>query len=95
MVRRLDGARKRSRHKMKKALRDKGKVGLTRYLKEFKAGDKAVLKAEPSLHTGMYPLKFHGRIVTIGSKTGKCYEVFISDGKRKVLNVHPVHLRKV
>ena len=95
MVRRLDGARKRSRHKMKKDLRTKGKIGLTRYLKEFRAGDKAALSAEPSYHKGMYPLKLHGRIVTVNGKAGKCYEVFINDGKRKTLLVHPVHLRKV
>ncbi len=93
MVKRLDGARKRSRHKMKKALGSKGKISLTNYFQEFKTGDRAVLKAEPAYQKGSYPLKFHGRICVVGDRRGKCYEVLIADGgKKKTLLVHPVHL---
>jgi len=95
MVKRLDGARKRSRHKMKKALGSKGKISITKYFQEFKEGDKAVLKAEPAYQNGMYPLKFHGKICVVSGKRGKCYEVTIRDGKQKTLLVHPVHLIKV
>jgi len=94
MVKRFDGARKRSRHKMTKALRRKGKISLTNYFQEFKEGEKAILKAEPAYQKGMYPLKFHGKIVTVGSRKGRCYETVINEGKQKTLIVHPVHLKK-
>jgi len=95
MVKRLDGARKRSRHKMRKPLGRKGKISFTNYFQEFKKGERAVLKAEPAYHNGLYPLKFHGKICVIGERRGKCYEVIVRDGKEKTLLVHPVHLRKV
>jgi len=96
MVKRLDGARKRSRHKMKKAFGSRGKISLTNYFQEFKKGDSAVLKAEPAYQNGIYPLKFHGRICVVEARRGKCYEVMIKDGgKKKTLLVHPVHLIKV
>ena len=95
MVTRIGGARKRSRHKMKKERRKKGKISMTNYFQELKKGDKVVLKAEPAYQKGMYCLRFHGKIATVGSRVGKCYEVSIKDGKMKKLVVHPVHLKKV
>jgi len=94
MVRRLDGARKRSRHKMQKSQRTKGKISITKYFQEFKEGDRAMLKAEPAVQKGIYPLKFHGKSGVIKNKKGNCYEVSVNDGKEKTIIVHPVHLRK-
>ena len=93
MVRRLSGGRKRSRHKMLKSPRAKGKVSLTKYFQKLKIGDKVRLKAEPSYHKGMYNLRFHKRVGVVSGKKGRCYEVTIKDGgKSKKLIVHPVHL---
>lgn len=95
MVTRIGGARRKTRKRMTKARRSKGKISLTNYFQQLKKGDKVALKAEPAYQKGMYDLRFHGKIGTVGSKTGKCYEVCISDGKAKKLIVHPVHLKKV
>ena len=95
MVRRLDGARKGSRYKMQKSQRKKGKISITQYFKEFKEGEKAVLKAEPAYQKGMYPLKFHGKSGVVRQKRGSCYEVGVNDGKEKTILVHPVHMKKV
>jgi len=96
MVTRLDGSRKRTRHKMSKPLRRKGKLSLTKYFQDFKAGDKVALKAEPAYHKGLYPMKFHGKICMIKGRRGKCYELIAKDGgKTKMLLVHSVHLKKV
>jgi len=95
MVTRIGGARKKSRQKMLKPRRAKGKISLTRYFQELKAGSKVALKAEPAYQKGCYPLRFHGKIGTVLSKKGRCYEIRIIDGKTKRLLVHPVHLRKV
>lgn len=95
MGKRIGGARKKSRHIMKKSRCDKGKISITRYFQELKIGDKVALKAEPAYQKGMYNLRFHGKIGTVAGREGKCYKVKIIDGKAKMLTVHPVHLRKV
>ncbi|MBW3022644.1 50S ribosomal protein L21e [Candidatus Woesearchaeota archaeon] len=95
MVTRIGGSRKKSRQRMKKAPRTRGKISITRYFQELKKGDKVVLKAEPAYHKGLYDLKFHGKICTVEGKKGKCYEVSLKEGKVKTLVVHPVHLKKV
>lgn len=95
MVRRLDGARKRTRHKTLKGSREKGKVSLTRFVQQLKMGEKVMLKAEPAYQKAFYNFRFHNRVATVVGKRGKCYEVALQDGgKNKTLIVHPVHLHK-
>lgn len=96
MVQRTGGFRRKTRKKLKKPLRRKGKISTTRYLQEFRQGDKVVLKAEPAIQKGMYFPRFHGKRGTIKGKKGKSYIVVIKDGKKeKELIVHPIHLLKV
>ena len=91
----IGGARRKSRKRMTKSRRTKGKISITNYFQKLKAGDKVALKAEPAYQKGMYDLRFHGKIGTVEGKAGKCYVVGIQDGKMKKLLVHPVHLKKV
>lgn len=96
MTTRMDGFRKRTRHKFKKAKSEKGKVSIRSYLQKFEAGDKAGLSVEPAYQKGMYRPRFMGKTGTILKKKGTCYEVQINDlGKAKTLVVHPVHLIKI
>jgi large subunit ribosomal protein L21e len=96
MTTRMDGFRKRTRHKFKKAQSTKGKVSIKKFLQKLEIGDKAALNVEPAYQKGMYRPKFMGKIGTVTSIKGKCYEVEISDsGKKKKLIVHPIHLTKV
>lgn len=95
MTQRMGGARRKTRHKLAKNVRDKGKVSLARYFQDFKVGDKVCLAAEPSIHEGMYFPRFHGKVGTVSGKRGKCYEIQIKDVKMpKTLVVHPVHLKR-
>jgi len=95
MVQRKGGARRKTRSKLKKNIKEKGKLSLRRYLQEFKIGDDVVLKAEPSIQKGLYPLRYHGLSGKVESKKGNCYEVVIKNfNKKKSLIVHPVHLKK-
>ncbi|MBD3202841.1 50S ribosomal protein L21e [Candidatus Woesearchaeota archaeon] len=95
MAKRQGGFRRKSRHKLKKHYKKKGKLSITKFLQEFKQGEKVVLNAEPSYQKAMYFPRFHGKIGTIHSKRGKCYEVIIRDNKKKkIVIVHPVHLKK-
>jgi len=96
MAKRVGGFRRKTRSKFKKHVRDKGKIVIRDYLQEFKPGDRVLLKAEPAVQKAMYFPRFHTRTGLVGNKIGKCYEVSIMDGhKKKLLVVHPVHLRRV
>lgn len=96
MVMRIGGGRRKSRHKLLKKAKEKGKISLKNYLQTFNEGDKVLLKAEPSIQKGMYHLRFHGKAGTIKGRKGECYLVKIYDKtKPKELIVHPIHLRRI
>ncbi|MDO8643100.1 MAG: 50S ribosomal protein L21e [Candidatus Woesearchaeota archaeon] len=96
MVQRKGSRRRKTRHKLLKPLRSKGKMSVVKFLQQFKEGDKVVLKAEPGYQKGAYHFKFHGRFGIVTGQQGKCYTVAMSDqGKQKNLIVHPVHLKRL
>ncbi len=96
MVTRIGTKQRKTRHKYTQSIREKGKVPLGRYFQEFEEGEKVNLKVHPSVQKGRFFPRFHGLTGTVtGHKKGSCYEVQIKDGgKRKVLYVHPIHLKK-
>jgi large subunit ribosomal protein L21e len=95
MVTRIGGSRRKTRHKLKKHHRRKGKISFTRYFQKFEVGQKVLLNAEPAVQKGMYFPRFHGRIGEVIGQKGNCYNVEIRDIKKlKTVTVHPVHLRK-
>ncbi len=95
MVKRIGGLRRKTRHKLTKERRRKGKISLTRYFQSFNSGDRIYLSAEPAVQKGMYYPRFMGKSGVVKGKRGRCYEVTINDlGKKKVLVVHPVHLKR-
>lgn len=95
MVKRIGGLRRKTRYKLRKEKRNRGKISITRYFQSFDVGDRIYLGAEPAVQKGMYHPRFMGKSGIIKGKRGKCYKVAISDfGKEKTLIVHPVHLRK-
>ena len=72
MVKRIGGFRRKTRTKLKKPLRKKGKVSLKSYFEEFKAGDKIKLLAESAIQKGMYHPRFHRKTGIIQEKNGRC-----------------------
>jgi large subunit ribosomal protein L21e len=96
MTTRMDGFRKRTRHKFKKDRSQKGNVSIKSFLQKFEVGEKVHLSVEPAYQKGMYRPKFIGKTGTILRKKGSCYEIQITDmRKTKTLIVHPIHLIKV
>ena len=96
MVKRIGGYRRKTRHKLSKPAKERGKISLRKYFQVYNIGEQVVLKCEPSIHKGMYHPRFHGKAGIIQGKKGACYEVQIMDmHKEKVLIVHPVHLRRM
>ncbi|NQV08500.1 50S ribosomal protein L21e [Candidatus Woesearchaeota archaeon] len=95
MVQRIGGFRRKTRHKLSKSVRQKGKISIKKYFQEFEIGDKVVLKAEPAIQKGMYHPRFHSKPGIIKEKKGNAYIVLIKDGKKeKDIIAHPVHLLK-
>ena len=95
LVKRIGSFRRKTRHKLSKKTRTKGKINLSKYFQTFKTGEKVVLKAEPAVQKGMYRPVFHGKAGIIKEKAGKCYKVLINDHKKqKTIIVHPIHLKK-
>jgi len=94
MVRRTGGFRRKTRSKLRKNIRDKGKISIRRYLQSFKKGERVFLGSEPAVQKGMYHPKYYGKAGLIKNKRGNCYEVLIKDGgKEKTLIIHPIHLK--
>jgi len=94
MAQRTGSRRRKTRHKLKKSIRTKGKISIKNYLKKFNPGEKVLLKAEPAIQKGMYHPRFHGKIGIIKKPQGNCYQVIIKDHKKeKIQLVHPIHLK--
>jgi large subunit ribosomal protein L21e len=95
MTTRIGGPRRKTRHKLRKNVRDKGKIRISDFLQSFDVGESVALVAEPAVQTGMHHPKFQGKIGVIKGKQGNAYQVHIVDGnKDKIFVVHPIHLRR-
>lgn len=93
---RIGGFRRKTRHKLQKKAREKGKLSLRKYFQKFEVGQKVLLKGDPAIQKGMYNPKFHGKVGVVKGKEGVCYQINIKDyRKEKTLVVHPVHLGSV
>ncbi len=95
MVKRIGTIRRKTRHLLKKAIRERGKLSLRKFFQEFKIGDKVILKADPGYQNGLYHPRFHGKHGIVKAKQGKAYLVEVRDMKKtKTVLVHPVHLKR-
>ena len=99
-MRRIGGARRKTRCKLTKSVRQRGKLSLRQYFKVFNEGDKVVLVNNPTYQDGMFFRRFYGSIGTVVKKLSEkrdtCYHVSIKDhGKEKIVIVHPMHMKKV
>ncbi len=96
MVKRTGGVRKKTRHKLQKRPRDRGKVKVTNILREFKIGDKVLLKFEPAMHGGMPHPRYKGKEGTVLEQRGRAYVIAVKDlNSLKSVVCAPAHLRLV
>lgn len=99
-MRRIGGTRRKTRCKLTKSVKERGKLSLKEYFKVFNSGDKVVILNNPTYQDGMAFRRFYGLVGTIiervSDKRDSCYTVTVSDhGKQKIVIVHPVHMKKV
>jgi large subunit ribosomal protein L21e len=69
-----------TRRLMKKALRDKGKPKLTKFLYEHKPGSSVIIKIDPSQQKSLPHRRFHGKIGKVVNKRGRGYVVSVAQG---------------
>jgi len=78
---------------LRKKPRERGKLGLSRLLRQYEPGSKVVIKIEPSVHGGMPHRRYHGRVGEVVGRRGKAYIVSVRVGRsNKTLIVRPEHL---
>ena len=88
------GYRAGTRHLLKKKPRERGKLNLSNLLYQYKPGNRAVIKIDPSVHKGMPHKRYHGKVGTIIEKRGRSYIVSVTQGNAvKEIIVRPEHLR--
>jgi large subunit ribosomal protein L21e len=82
----------------RKALRQRPafRPAITRFLQEFRTGQKVVIVINPSSHSGMPHSRYNGRVGIVKGKRGKSYIIEIIDGNKvKTLISRPEHLRVI
>ncbi len=76
-----------------KRIREKGKIRLSSYFKNFSDGERVAIIQERGVGTS-FPERLRGMSGEIIRSRGKFKEVKIKDGnKPKMFIIHPVHLR--
>jgi large subunit ribosomal protein L21e len=94
MVRKSKGYRSKTRSLLRKGPRESGKIGLSRLLRQYKAGEKVLIRIDSSIHKGMPHRRYHGLIGTVVGQRGRSYIVEVSAGEReKRLIIRPEHLQ--
>lgn len=84
------GKRAKGRDKTK---RRRPRATPNKHLENFRKGAKVMLKIDSSVHSGMPPLRYHGRTATIAGKRGSAFLIELNDGGlSKYFIVHPAHL---
>jgi large subunit ribosomal protein L21e len=96
MGRKAKGYRARTRSLLRKKPRERGKIGLSKVLHEYKPGEKVVINLDPSVHKGMPHRRYHGRPGVITDKRGRAYVIEVTQGDAtKEIIARPEHLKPV
>jgi large subunit ribosomal protein L21e len=78
-----------------KNARNRGKISLSTYFQNLKAGDPVAVIKDVSIASS-FPLRLQGRTGNIIEKRGRAYIVKIKDqNKEKRFIIEPIHLKKI
>ncbi|HVP94453.1 MAG TPA: 50S ribosomal protein L21e [Methanoregulaceae archaeon] len=89
-----NGPRKKTRYKLKKALRERGISPVTSVIQQFAIGEKVHIVCNPSVQKGMPHRRFHGKTGTVLEKRGRAWVLEIRDGNAdKVVIARSQHLK--
>ena len=80
---------------MKKPIRSRGKIQMSRYFQKFSNGDAVSIVREPSISSS-FPERLQGRTGVIEGKIGRSYMVRIRQRKTFAkFIIEPIHLKKI
>lgn len=95
MVKASKGIMEKSRQKLRRRVRERGLSPITRALRTFEVGDKAVILIDASIQEGWPHHRFHGLTGTVVERRGRAYVLDVRfGGKMKKAIVYPEHLRR-
>ncbi len=87
------GMRKKSRGKLSRTVRAKGKSSVVRAIQEFQTGAMVHVIIDPSIHKGMPHPRFHGKTGEVVGTRGRAFVLKVTDGNAsKTLITLPEHL---
>ncbi len=95
MVERSRGSRSKTRNKMKKSVRERSTIPITRAMQTFAAGETVHVVIDSAYQKGAPHPKWHGVTGKIIEPRGRSYLVKIRDQKsEKTIIANPIHLKK-
>ena len=95
MVKASKGFRVKTRHTLRVRPRNKGLPQITSSLRAFTIGEKAIVKLDGRVQSGMCHPRYQGKTGTVVAKQGRAFLVEIVEGKKvKKLLVTPEHLKR-
>ncbi|RLE50276.1 MAG: 50S ribosomal protein L21e [Candidatus Methanomethylicota archaeon] len=87
------GYRTRTRKLLRKKPRERGLSPITPLLREYKPGDKVVIKIDPSQPKGMPHRRYYGKTATVIDKRGRAYILKVHmGGYEKTIIARPEHI---
>jgi large subunit ribosomal protein L21e len=85
--------RKKSRDKLSRTVRARGKSSVVRAIQEFETGAMVHVIIDPSIHKGMPHPRFHGKTGEVVGTRGRAFVLRVTDGDAtKTLITLPEHL---
>lgn len=80
---------------MRKKVRTRGKLQLSRYFQKLEEGDSVAVVREKAIQSS-FPLRLQGRTGVVEGKRGRSYVIKIKDQeKEKKFIIKPIHLKKL
>jgi large subunit ribosomal protein L21e len=85
--------RKKSRDKLSRTVRTRGKSSVVKAIQEFETGAMVHVIIDPSIHKGMPHPRFHGKTGEVVGTRGRAFVLRVTDGNAtKTLITLPEHL---
>lgn len=92
-MRKSKGYQSATRHLLRKAPREHGKLRLSKLLREYHPGSNVVVMIDSSVQKGMPHRRFHGKVGKVVSRRGRSYVVNVPQGDAvKEIITRPEHL---
>ncbi len=96
MVERSKGYRVGTRKKLRKKVRDRGRIKIRKTLQNLEVDDSVIIDVDSSYHKGMPHKRFFGKHGKVIEKRGDAYLVELKLGnKPKKIICSPIHLKKI